>query len=325
MKIKKYSQFIFESSVQDIESEWHSVGEYVEFILKDGNEDLKSVVNGFIKDVDIDIRISNAVNELSIYDKQCLIDQIADCINGVQKEPDMIANTDLQDLMESNGGRNIFNTFLKVISALGLKDAKPDWQRSPNEFIIYYQYSNLSTEIVKSIFTRFKSMSTYVDLIDYRYNECSLYFGIKYLNNDLVLEYGIKSEELNNPLGNFKLTQSILNSLITSSYLALSSFKSELVNIQYKDLLLLARIKNELPKFNPGYHEKKLKPNLQNGVLVFGYYGVGKWDNGKMDISEFELIKSNFKKWLLQYKWHDKILVNINYNSFWLYINIKNK
>ena len=325
MKIKKYNDFIFENSVEDLEKEWHSIGEYVEYLLKDNNEDIKAIVNNFIKESDADIRIANAVNLLKDYDKQSLVDQINDCINGVEKNADIIANTDLQELMESNGGRNIFNSFLKSISAFGLKDTKPNYDKSPNEYIIYFEYQNLSTDKVKSIFARFKSLNDFINLIDYKFNECTLYFGIKYLNGDLFLDYGVKSEDQTNTMGSFKLTQSILNGLITSTFIALNSFKSELVNITYKELLLLAKIKNELPKFDPGYHDTQLKPQLNNGVLLFGYHGLGKWNNGVMDQSDFEIFKSKLKEWILKYNWHSRILVNTNSNSFWVNVNIKNK
>lgn len=324
MKIKRYDHFINESSVEDIENEWHSVGEYIEFILSNRDvEDYKTIVNSFIKEITPDIRIANAVNQLNYTQKQALIDQISDVINGVEKDVNVISNTDMS-LLESAGGRNIFNSFLKSISALGVSETLPSRQ-SPTDYIIYYEYLNLNVEIVKSIFSRFKSLTTAIELIDYRYNECALYFGIRMIKSDLYLTYGIKSEELINDIGSFKLTQSLMNSLITSNYLALRSFKSEMVNLQYKDLIILARIKATLSQFDPGYHNSILSPHLSNGVLTFGYQGIGRWENGKINEQDFSNFKSNLKKWILKHTWSDKILVSINYNSFWIYVNIKNK
>ena len=59
--------------------------------------------------------------------------------------------------------------------------------------------------------------------------------------------------------------------------------------------------------------------------MTFGYYGVGKWDNGKLDVGEFENIKNNFKIWLSKFKWSEKILVSVTNNSFWVYFNFKLK
>jgi hypothetical protein len=33
-------------------------------------------------------------------------------------------------------------------------------------------------------------------------------------------------------------------------------------------------------------------------VITFGYFGLGKWDNGKIDEDEFLNIKSKFSTWV---------------------------
>jgi hypothetical protein len=77
--------------------------------------------------------------------------------------------------------------------------------------------------------------------------------------------------------------------------------------------------------FNPGYHEKRSYPTINDRVISFGYYGVGKWDNGKLDEGEYMNIKNNFTTWVISKKWGGKVLVSVKPQSFWLYIHIKLK
>jgi hypothetical protein len=62
--ISNYSNFIIESKYQDLEKEYHSIGEYIEKVSK-GNDYLIGLISNYIKDYDTDIRISNAVNPKS--------------------------------------------------------------------------------------------------------------------------------------------------------------------------------------------------------------------------------------------------------------------
>ena len=77
--------------------------------------------------------------------------------------------------------------------------------------------------------------------------------------------------------------------------------------------------------FNPGYHEKKLLPMLKDRVISFGYFGVGRWDNGKIDEGELMNVKNNFTTWLLTKRWGSKVLISVKPNSFWLYLHLKLK
>ena len=77
--------------------------------------------------------------------------------------------------------------------------------------------------------------------------------------------------------------------------------------------------------FQPGYHEKKMAPMMKDKVISFGYYGIGRWDNGKLDEGEFMNIKTNFTNWLPSKKWGSKVLISVKPQSFWLYIHLKLK
>ena len=77
--------------------------------------------------------------------------------------------------------------------------------------------------------------------------------------------------------------------------------------------------------FNPGYFEKRLKPTILDKVITFGFFGVGRWDNGKLDEGEFQNIKNNFTTWLLSKRWGNKVLISVKPMSFWVYLHIKLK
>jgi hypothetical protein len=160
-----------------------------------------------------------------------------------------------------------------------------------------------------------------LDLIDYGKKECGLYFGIKC---DGTFEYGIAYDKLN-PIGQFKITSSIVKWIITLESKSAASLKKEIVNLSSNDIILLGKIKNDMKDFKPGYFEKESKPTISDKVISFGYYGVGKWDNGKLDEGELMNIKNNFSSWVMSKKWGQKVLISVKPHSFWLYLSIKLK
>ena len=80
-----------------------------------------------------------------------------------------------------------------------------------------------------------------------------------------------------------------------------------------------------MTQYNPGYHEKRLKPELKDRVMSFGYQGIGKWDNGKLDAGEYENLKQNFTNWLMSKKWGSKVLISVKSESFWVHFHLKLK
>jgi hypothetical protein len=315
MKVRKYLDFISESS-----NLYNSFGEWVESLIED--EYVKNIVNRYTQDIDPDIELSNAINVLDKRIQNEMKSQIENYLQrGIQeKEPEVLASTDLEMLDES-AGKGVFTSFLKALTALGQKETNPSWEKCPDNFLLFYYYTNLDSTIVKQIFTRFKSLSMYLDTIDYGKNEVNLYFGLK---TDGNFEYGIGYDNLT-PIGQFKLSQSITKWILSLESKSAQSLKKELVNLSLSDIITLGRIKNDMLTFNPGYHEKKLVPMLRDRVISFGYFGVGKWDNGKLDEGELMNVKNNFTTWLLSKKWSEKILISVKPESFWVYIHIKLK
>lgn len=304
------------------EKDNNNIGEWVESIYDDYY--VKNIVNRFIGDIKPNIRLANAINLLEDRQKLDIKNQIDKYLeNGIEdKKPDVLASASIDESVEvTNAGKSIFTSFLKSLTALGLKEKGPNIERCPSQFLLFYFYENLSAEDVKAIFSRFKSLSRYLELVDYGKNETSLYFGLKC---DGTLEYGIAYDRLN-PIGQFKLSNSVVKWLISLESKSAANFKKEIVNLTYNDIILLGKIKMDMKEFRPGYFEKDSKPTINDKVITFGYYGVGKWSNGKMDDADFVEVKNNFTQWILSKKWGSKVLVNVKAQSFWLYLNIKIK
>lgn len=317
MKIKKYIQFIKESNEE-------SLGEWVESLIDD--EYVRNIISRYTKDIDNDIDLANAINILDEREQNDIKSQIEKYLqNGIEeKDPTMIASTETENILETItiAGKGVFSTFLKLLTSLGLKNSKPNWEKCPDDFLLFYYYPNLDSQVVKQIFSRFKSLLSYVDLIDYGKNEVNLYFGIKC---DGTFEYGILYEGKYSLIGSFKLSQSVIKWIVTLSSPSADSLKKEIVNLSYVDIITLGKIKSDMKSFNPGYHEKRAYPIITDKVISFGYYGIGKWDNGKLDEGEFMNLKNNFTNWVIGKKWGNKVLISVKPSSFWLYIHIKLK
>lgn len=316
--IVKYENFLFESKFDDYKKQHNSIGEWIESIV-DKDEYLLSIVSNYINDVDVTVRISNAVNLLNEFDQKQLFYRIYNYLNSGEKkkDPSIIANV----LIENNeiiGGKNIFRSFLKSLTALGL--SKSLIKYDCDGYLIYYMVKDIDVNKIRSIFNRFKSLSTLVSSIDYTFNSCGLYFGLK---TNLTFDYGFMCDN-NIPIGSFKFNKSILSWILLLDSPSSMVIKKDLLPLDINKIILFSKITEEMKKFNVT-HSKKSGPILNGDVISFGYYGVGKWDNDRLDDSEYQNLKINFKNWLMNYKWSEKILVNLSYNSYWIYFNIKVK
>jgi len=317
MNIKRYIEFIKESN--------NSLGERVESLYDD--DYVKNIVNRFLTDIKSDIRLSNAINLLSDDEKREISKLLDDYqkIGIVEKEPNVSFSTDLETLTESEitpGGKGAFTSFLKVMTALGQKDIIVDFQNCPDDMLLYYQSTPIETGIVKSVMARYKSLSRFVEDVDYRENEIHLYFGIRCTGE---LEYGSMADGQRSQFGNFKLSTSSMKWISSLESKSAFSLKKELVNLTTKDIQILGDVKSDMQSYNPGYKEDNMNPTLVDRIISFGLKGVGKWDNGVIDEGELQNIKSNFVNWVMGKKWGDKVLISLKASSYWLYIHIKLK
>lgn len=344
MIIKKYIQFIKESKMG-----FNSIGEWIETLSDD--DYVMNIVNRYLKEISPDIDLANAINLLDKKEQAEIKSQVEKYLNGgvEEKEPIVLTSTRTANIINhrngtsnvtgigstgdklvgesvateiSVAGKGVFNSFLKSLTALGRKESNPNYQDCPDDFLMFYYYSDLEADSVKLIFSRFKSLNRYVEFIDYQQNEVNLYFGIKC---DGQFEYGMKYEDRMIPFGQFKLSKSVIRWITQLESKSAFSLKKELVNLSFNDIITLGKIKMDMKNFNPGYHEKQSYPLITDKVITFGYYGVGKWDNGKLDDSELLNLKNNFSTWVLSKSWSSKVLISIQPQSFWLNIHIKLK
>lgn len=315
MRIKKYIDFILESQ------ESQSIGEWIESVADDY---VLNLVSQYTQDIDPSIKLSNSIDILQDFERKELSKKVKDYIDGVQQPQnvDMVASVDSGELLENvQAGRNVFKSFLKLLTAMGLKEHQPDWSKTPQDFLIYFLFENVDMANLKMFAGRFKSLDLFINSIDYNVNTSQLYFGIK---TDLTFEYGVKTDVVT-PIGSFKMNKSTYNWILLLDSPSSAPLKRQLVDLDINKLLLFSKIKTSMSNWNPGYTEKKSAPQITGDVISIGYYGVGKWDNGKLDEGEFENIKNNFKTWLSKFKWSEKILVSVTNNSFWVYFNFKLK
>ena len=312
--IKRYINFITENFSKE---EHNSIGEYIQS-LADSDDYITMIANQYLQDVDPSIQLSNSVNLLSDLEKVELLKRVENYLNGVEIEPSVSTSTDV-NLLEESYGKNLLTTFLKTISNLGFKDNHPQSKDVPNDFLIFFRFSGVNSSDVEIAFKRFKSLKSIQ--IDYSQPHIGLYYGIK---NDGTFEYGYYYDDLI-PIGQFKLNKSAYNSIKLSDSRSISTLKKMLSNLSHNDILLMGKIKMGMESFQPGYYEQKSVPILNDRIITFGYYGVGKWDNGVLDEGEFMNIKNNLKIFLSKFRWSELIQISIVPNKFWVYINIKLK
>jgi hypothetical protein len=318
--IKRYNDFIQESFSQE---NHHSLGEYIEQ-LAENDEYIQMIVGQMTDDINPSIRLSNAVNLLDDLTKVELLKRVENYLNGEEGETHVAATVDADTVtptepVQEAYGKSVLNTFFKCLTALGFKDNTPQTNEVPAEFLMFFKLSGVESSKIQGVFSRFKSLQSIK--VDYSHPSMGLYFGIKC---DGLFEYGYYYDELV-PIGQFKLTKSIYNQIKLSELKSASGLKKILVNFNFEDIVLMSKIKMEMDKFNPGYFEQKMVPQINDRTMTFGFYGVGKWDNGQLDAGELENVKTNLKTFLMKYKWSEKILISVTPNKFWVYIQVKLK
>jgi len=224
--------------------------------------------------------------------------------------------TNLNENQQSLAGKNVFTSFLKVLTSLQLKESNPDWENTPDNFLIYYRYNDVESAKYKSIIqSRFRSLSLYNNLIDYNETKCNLYYGIK---TDMTFEYGYFTDE-HKPIGAFKLSRSNVNWLSMLSSPSAASLKKEIISLEADKLKIYCKIKEDMLKYNPGRYQKKSFPTIEKDIFIFGYYGMGRWDHAKLNDEDYTNVKRHFVDWCSGHKWHDKVKVSVKADSHWIY------
>lgn len=306
--IKKYPEF-------KKLKEYPNLGSCIESLCKD-DEFVRSIVGEITGDIDPKVSVSNAVDVLDNSKKIELVNRVESHLSGLKKDPKISTSVDVTDSIVESYGKGIFTTFLKCLTALGLKDNSPSDSPS-NDWIVYFEFKNLDPFKVNSVFSRFKSLSQ-IDL-NFTY-DVSLYFGIK---NNLILEYGW-FDKTHNQIGSFPISKSVVNWIKTSNMKSLSGIRKFLLNISKEDIQTFSKLKSHIQSLELG-GSKILMPKINDRVITFGWYGVGKWEDSKMSSENLDVIKDKIRNHILRLKFSDKLLISVAAENFWIYLKIKLK
>jgi len=306
--IKKFIEYVNEDV--DIDT----LGKYVSD-LAEKDDYIKTLIGEYTGDIDPSITMANAINILDDDDKLDILKRVEYHVNGEEGEVDVDVH-EVEEVIEENTsfGKGVFTTFLKCLTALGLKDNKPEVNNIPPEYLVIFKFEDVPYEKVKSVFNRFKSLSRVEIEGSISVN---LFFGLNVSN---VISYGVGDTVI----GSFKLGKRELNTFEKTNISSLAGFRKVISGLDINEIRLLSTIKNSMSDFSLGNVEK-MSPQVNSRIISFGYYGYGNWNNGVMGEEDLSRLKGKVKTHLSNYKWSDKVQMSIVPSNFWVYIHIKLK
>ena len=317
--LKKYLQFIKENF-----GGFDTLGEYIEYLAKD-NEYAKHIISEYTKEIDPTVKTSNAVNVLDKHTQELILKMIEDEKTNVKPEDEVTVNSYTSTTVyesQETGGRNIFKCFLKIISALGQRNSQINWKMTPDNFLCMFVTDQVNVEELRGIMSRYLYFDKFIKSHPTSSKFAKLYYGVK---DDLYFEYGVMIDHNNFTLGSFLLTQGTYNFIMTLDLKSATNLKKYLVSLDLSKLSILSKVKSVMKDFFPGQSESKLEPTITGDIISYGFQGLGKWDNGQVDMGELDNIKNNLRSHLMQYKWSDKIQFNVIPSDHWVFLNIKIK
>lgn len=319
--LKKYMQFVRED-LSKIEYQHHSLGEWVEDLCL-GNKEILELIKPYIDDTNPSVRISNAINVLDMSGKNSVYKIITDYLNDTGRKTDIRTFVNLTN--ESNSedlsvGKNVFVTFLKVITSLGLTDIKPKCDSIPDDFLLFFEYQSDHNTLSERLL-RFPSLSYFVAKLPE--NNPKLYYGIK---NDMKFSFGFIGEKLMQ-IGSFTMNKAALNYLQLLDSKAAAHLKRELAYISVDKLKFIAIISKHMKLYHPGNTNNRTF-KINDGLLEFGYQGLGSWSNGKLQ--DFATLKEGFRTHLQKLRGHENLRMRIDVSNdpdrayyIWCVIEIK--
>lgn len=306
--ILDYSLFLLESNYENAIKDYGTVGRWIEDKVKD-NDYLKAIISPFLIDIDPDIRIANAIELISEFDKKQVFNMVWNYLNRKLESSQ-------DDIVQ--GGKMIFKSFLKSLTSMNALKLR----KIPNKnFIIYYESEDVDDDLLMGSFSRFKSLS-------YLFNtqsEGQKYRAFYGLDSNKNIVYGLVTLAGIRVIGSFRLTKSSLDLLKSLSSQSFTGFKMDIMSLSIENIDILQKIFKFMSIYPLGDKEK-FEPTLNNGILTFSYYGISKWSDGVIDTMEYENIKNNLKTRLSSESWSSKILLNVSTSdSFYVKVNFKLK
>jgi len=232
------------------------------------------------------------------------------------------------EISEENiiAGKHVFNTFLKVISSLGLKDIKPTWDNLPDDFLLFFEYK-CEGNVAKEKLERFPSLKMFLNKLPQ--NNCSLYYGVKINKGqrklELIFDFGFRENQNNISIGSFKVNNASFKKLKDLESPSSAHFRKELAYLTMDKFYLLGKVAQHMRSYHPGDTEDR-SFKIEDGILEFGYKGLGTWKDGKMDDEEKERLRKGFTEHLLKFEDKHKIEAKVSPDEkSWIRLNVKPK
>ena len=275
---------ISDSQIKNAPNELIHKDKVIDFYFKQEKDENKLVI-------DPDVRLKNAIETLHPFIQKKLYNEINNILN---ENEEVLSDKHIY-------GKGVFNTFLKVLSALNMSaDLKKITDKCPKDFIYFYQLNDIDANKIKNVMKRFRSLEDILEDIN------CLYFGLKY-SDKLYLSYGYMKGEETNPIGQFYVNNTVLNEIIETNNKYLHLLKKDMDHIKNNTnhIKKLSRLKNDISTFSPSYYKEKTHPYIDNDMLIIKYYGVGKWESGNMLEADLAELKKSFKEWAINKKYND--------------------
>lgn len=316
---------IHENKYVELEDEWGSLGEYAEYIkdqTKDKTEFIRKL-GEYLPDEKTDIRLANIINNLNPYHQRIII-------NNLEEEFLKESLEEFEDDFDKfkKGGKMSFNSFIKCLTALNVNDDL-NCTDIPKNFSYFITHKDINREKCLKIFKRFRSLNSGIRIVENIDSPLiGLYWGVKmYDDNKLYMDYGVLDLDNNKMymIGDFKLSKNTINRLLNKKNKPLDPIRNIFEKWDLQKEKTLLKIKNDLTNFSPAFYQKKSNVYIQDNCVIQGFYGAGTWEEGVINSESIKNIKKEFKNWVCDQKWRDKVLINIKANKFWIYFKIKIK
>lgn len=291
--------------------DFESNGLYVEYLYELRLE-YRNIINDYIKQYDPTIRIANVIDNLMPKDiSYNLVSVLRNKHEGLE-----------EDILESaKPGRNLFSSFLKVVSAMGGRNNGNVTLDTPDDYILYYKIENIDSDKFESIISnRFKSLKNFVHFSNQE--DTHIYFGV---NSNMKVEYGTIIGNNHNEIGSFPLTESSKKWILSLKSQSASAFKHDLIDNDVKEIKFLSTIKTNMIKQLNDMSIDRDGIYLDDDILVIPMRNLGIWDNGKITTESINALKVKMNQSLLKYKWSERILTTIQANDYIVNFLIKIK
>jgi hypothetical protein len=330
-RILKYTEFMKESMVNILDKKWHSLGEYVEYIGKlvpeEKTDRFMQILGKYLNGTSADIRVANSVNLLPEVDQKLLVTDLRNEFD-IKESVETAGNDLIKDIKNSTtpNGKWALNSFLKVISALGIKDLTVSKKQEP-DFVWYYDVKNINHDVLSNVLERFPSLHWAITLLgkveDNKSTKFGIYFGIK--KGDIKFEYGILMGEKMCLVGEFQLSTGNINYIKELKNSNLKHLQKQLENIDYSKLKLVIKIIGDMEKFKPEFFIEKSMPKIENDIITMGYYVPDFFYKGVIKKEEFLSEKERFNLFILNNSWKSKVIYSVKENGLWIFYNVKIK